>query len=150
MRLTHLALATALSLTFGTHTHAQTTCGEICTYDFWEAATPPEISGAIATVGVKGRNEFGSTPLHYAVLQGTLKNFLILLEAGADVNARTEDGLTPLHGAAAHGTPEGIQILLEAGADVNARDEDGGTPLHTAITIGIQENILALLVSVVI
>ena len=93
MRLTYLALATALSLALGTYAHAKDTCGEICTKDFWDKATPAEISEAIAAVDVNARGDYGGTPLLTAAARGTPQNVLTLLDAGADVNARNENGL---------------------------------------------------------
>jgi ankyrin repeat protein len=146
MRLTHLALATTLSLTFGTHAHAQTTCGEICTSDFWDTATTVKISEAIATVGVDARDEFGLTPLHRAAAAaGPPENVITLLEAGADLSAGDRYGSTPLHWAAVAGTHENVLALLEAGADVNARNAIGVTPLHWAAVAETPENILTLL-----
>ena len=145
MRLTRLALATALALTFGTYAHAQT-CGEICTEDYWKTAAPAEISKAIATVDVNAGSKYGWTPLHYAAGWGNTQNILTLLKAGADVNARGEDGLSPLHIAAGFSrNPQNILPLLEAGADVSARGEIGWTPLHMAAFGRTPENILTLL-----
>jgi ankyrin repeat protein len=145
MRLTHLALATTLSLIFGTHAHAQDTCGELCNPWFWNTATPAEISEAIATVGVNARTGGGFTPLMSAAGWGTPQNVIALLKAGADLNAKDEMGNTPLVGAAGSGAAQNITILLEAGADVNARNEDGGTPLHEAALWGTPEDVIALL-----
>jgi ankyrin repeat protein len=145
MRLTHLALATALSLTFGTHSHAQTTCGQLCTSEFWDTATPTKISEVIAAEGVNARSDFGWTPLLFIAAEGTPENILALLDAGADVNARNELGVTPLHRAVRLGTPENVMILLEAGADVNARKEGSVTPLSFAAWYGSPENVMALL-----
>jgi hypothetical protein len=105
MRLTRLTLATALCVTIGTYANAQGTCGDICTKDFWENATPAEISEAVATVSVNARAENDWTALHGAAGSENSQNIQILLEAGADMNARGEDGATPLHLAARYGTP---------------------------------------------
>jgi ankyrin repeat protein len=95
MRLTRLTLATALCVTIGTYANAQGTCGDICTKDFWENATPAEISEAVATVSVNARSEDDATPLHLAARYGTPQNVTTLLEAGADATAQNEAGKTP-------------------------------------------------------
>jgi ankyrin repeat protein len=75
-------------------------------------------------------NEFGYTPLIYAVNPYMPNVTALLIEKGADVNATNSKGLAPLHLALWH--PE-IALLLEKGADVNARDANGYTPLLRAI-----------------
>ena len=136
--------ALALLLSVGAPAHAQNTCGEVCTRDFWLNSTQAEIEAAFREVGVNARNEDGETPLHWASSRGTPEDIVTLLEAGADVHARTESGSTPLHRAAESETPENIRILLEAGADVNARNAGGWTPLLSAAAFGNPENILTL------
>jgi len=133
MRLTHLALAAALSLTFGTYAQAQGTCGELCTSDFWDKATPAAISEAIAVVDVNARGKTGFTPLHLAAARGTPENIITLLKAGADLSARDKNGgFTPLHLAAARGTSENVMALLEAGAKTYVKTEIGISPWDLA------------------
>ena len=126
----HLAVVSLSALLFvGAPAHAQDTCGEVCTPEFWRNSAQAEIEAALRDVDVRSRNETGTTPLHGAAGWGTPENIRILLEAGANVNARRiEDGRTPLHYAAAYGTPENVFALLELGADGTAEDEFGQTP----------------------
>jgi len=64
------------------------------------------------------RDDFGQTPLHYAVRNGNEVALGLLLEAGADPNAAdAEYGSTPLHLAAALEADDLIRILVAAGAD---------------------------------
>jgi hypothetical protein len=108
--------------------------------DFWKEATPATIADCVQDMGfvmgfaVTDRDDYGSTPLHYAV-RWTDDPLVImaLLEAGADVNAIDAKGLTSLHlASSAHSNANIINALIMAGADVDARDMNGQTPLHRA------------------
>ena len=79
------------------------------------------------------RDEDQRTPLHQAVLGGSVGLVGLLIESGADLNAKDSHGFTPLHFAAQEHEPEIARILLGRGADVNALDEDGNSALHRAI-----------------
>jgi ankyrin repeat protein len=74
----------------------------------------------------------GASPLHYAVMKGTLVVVNQLLARGADVNSRTKSGTTPLHTAALYNRYEVAEALLARGADVNAKSVSGATPLTIA------------------
>ena len=73
---------------------------------------------------MKGKNvdlkdEYGSTPLHYAAYRGATVSCLFLLQNGADINAVDDRGNTPL-AYAVYGKHEGCAlILLQKGASVN-------------------------------
>jgi ankyrin repeat protein len=73
------------------------------------------------------------TPLHQAVLGGSVGLVGLLIEHGADVNAKDQHGFTPLHFAAQEHTPAIARILVGKGADVNASDEDGNSVLGRAV-----------------
>ena len=45
---------------------------------------------------VDARDQFGSTPLHYAAFRGATVCCLLLLEKGADIEAVDDKGNTPL------------------------------------------------------
>jgi ankyrin repeat protein len=79
------------------------------------------------------RDQDGRTPLHSAVLGGSIGLLGLLLESGADVNARDHHGFCALHFAAQENLPEMARLLVAKGADVNAQDEDGSSVLWRAI-----------------
>ncbi|SKU70910.1 Uroporphyrinogen-III decarboxylase [Mycobacteroides abscessus subsp. massiliense] len=108
--------------------------------------------------GVHDRDEYGRTPLHYAVLDGPegsandwkltdpaereearkrttdyrLANCERLIASGADVNAREGENWTPLHFAARTDSPEVVRLLLDSGADIDAINGRGETPITIA------------------
>lgn len=71
--------------------------------------------------------------LHYAIRNGHVALFRLLLEKGAFIEARDDFDLTPLHEAAWQGKEMVVKLLLERGADVAVRDFMGRTPLHMAV-----------------
>ena len=52
---------------------------------------------------INEKNNNGSTPLHYAAINGYGKMVLAIIKKGADVNAKDKDGVTPLHLASQEG-----------------------------------------------
>lgn len=75
------------------------------------------------------------TPLHYAVLAGSLPRVQSLVEHGALVNSvcNANDQRSPLHCAANSGYLDIAKYLVEKGADVNLANNIGQTPLHVAV-----------------
>ena len=72
------------------------------------------------------RDDFGQTPLHYAVRNGNEVALGLLLEAGADPNAAdAEYGSTPLHLAATLKADDLIRDLVAAGADPGVARKNG-------------------------
>ena len=72
------------------------------------------------------RDNFGQTPLHYAVRNGNKIALNLLLNAGADPNtADSEYGNTPLHLAATLKADDMIRKLVTAGGDPNKMRKNG-------------------------
>lgn len=104
-------------------------------------------------------NNFGYSPLHVAVIQGSSDTAKLLIENGAtidlhvavqakqiemvkalikreiDVNNKNTDGETALHLAIQNESLEISKVLLESGAGVNLTDRDDYSPLHLASKI---------------
>ena len=124
-----------------------------------------------AGVDINARDENGSTPLHWAALEGHKDIVELLINQGAQVNAKDNTANTPLdlairyeklaiadllraqgantgtiHGVARNGYLASVQAYLDAGVDINARDENGATPLHWAARYG-QKQIVELLIN---
>jgi len=75
-------------------------------------------------------DNFGQTPLHYAVKDGNKSAIQLLLQAGANPNStESYNGNSALHYAATLGVEEFIRALLAAGGDVNLTRKDGENSL---------------------
>lgn len=82
-------------------------------------------------------NEYGETPLLYAVKRKKPDCVEILLARGADVNApNPRDGETPLIAAVRNGDPAMVQKLFRAGASPDRADNEGTTPFVWAARKG--------------
>ena len=116
-----------------------------------------EIAIALIEAGadIHAKDEFGNTPLHYAVATNMHRVIRELVRRGASLEARNSeyngrrnsifanigegDMYTPLHVATVgwsdepiDETIETISILLDLGADINARGGYGRTPIWNA------------------
>ncbi|MDE2794833.1 MAG: ankyrin repeat domain-containing protein [Gemmatimonadota bacterium] len=120
---------------------AQEDCEDWNTHDFFHAATAESVTACLeAGADLNARHEVdwdspdgGNTPLHFAARYSwDPAVFVVLIEAGADVEARNGHGQTPLHLAAQGNKPVVVSQLVEAGADLDARDRNGNTPLHAS------------------
>lgn len=74
----------------------------------------------------------GMTPLHHAVISGSIDSVKILVVMKADIHKADENGLTALHYAAYQGLVEIVKILLAAGSRPNKKTNSKVTPLHFA------------------
>ncbi len=87
-------------------------------------------------INVPGRD--GYSPLASAISGGSVKEFLWLLDLGADINVLTFSE-TPLHQAARLSGPGAkliIETLLRRGASLEAKSDDGSTALIVAAKNG--------------
>lgn len=109
------------------------------------AVTYPEALQYLLDQGLdpNQQNEFGKTPLMYAVQENQLESVSILLSKKADPNLFTiipndncnytlsKSGMRALHYAARYASPEVIKVLIEKGADpvVATSEKTGAYPI---------------------
>jgi ankyrin repeat protein len=87
-----------------------------------------------AGANVRGIDEKGNTPLHYACQAQCFPSTDTLIRLGAYVNAQNASGETPLHVACkGNNNFSVIDLLIERGAKVYEKTNDGNTPLHFAV-----------------
>ncbi|MEO8597433.1 MAG: ankyrin repeat domain-containing protein [Candidatus Solibacter sp.] len=90
----------------------------------------PMLHALVNTKGVKVKDKYNTTPLHYAAANGSVEALKTILSAGAEVNAANDFGATPLMWGITE--PEKVRLLVGAGADVNAKSKMGRTALYLA------------------
>ena len=109
------------------------------------AVTYPEALRYLLDQGIdpNQQNEFGKTPLMYAVQENQLESVSVLLNKKADPNLSTiipsdncnytlsKYGMRALHYAARYASPDVIKLLIEKGADplVTTSEQTGGYPI---------------------
>ena len=143
------AILTALLLTFASQAGAE--CGNLCDQNWWKTATAADVQAELdAGADVMARNEYGTTPLHWAAGYSTLANIKALIAAGADVMARDNYGYTTLLWAAKGANEDVVRFLISSGVGIDARSLGGDTPLLAAAgsIFGPVKDILELLLYV--
>ena len=101
-----------------------------------------------ARADINKRNQYGKTPLCWAIHIGQIDMVQILLDNRADPNKADNDGVTPLLFAAKRGNTNNtavVKLLIERGADVDQASDSGDTPLQTAASSGLSEIVKVLL-----
>lgn len=81
-------------------------------------------------------DDYGRTPVSFALATGQSSVLEDLLMAGADASSTGPNGQTPLHQAVELARADMVRALLGAGADPLARQEGGDTALHVAAHTG--------------
>lgn len=132
-------------------------CGQLCTDEFWETATPEVIAEHISAAdNVNDRDVDGFTPLHHVITEPSRWRYIQnLVDAGADVNEQLhsdsgegvhEETYATLHifNSAWVSVPSGellaaLKMIVDAGADVTAQKHSGESIVHLATQYGDPE-----------
>ena len=83
-------------------------------------------------------DQYGDTPLSFAVSRGYYLFSEALLSLGSPVNVMDQLGRSPLMKAAGYGFLDVFHLLYKKGADTSARDENGLTALHYVTRLAIE------------
>lgn len=98
---------------------------------------PVEAAGEDSpAVDVDAPGLHGRTPLHCAVIGGSVPIVAELLAAGADPRAVDDSGNTPLFFPPPEDEPAIARLLIEKGARVDVRNRAGVTPLWGVAVVG--------------
>jgi ankyrin repeat protein len=92
-------------------------------------------------VNVNKTDDYGRTPLYYAVSHGYTDIVRLLLEKGANINKAEYEGETPLYLACYEANVDIVRLLLEKGANINKANIYGYTPLYAACYNDDEDNI---------
>jgi len=92
-------------------------------------------------IGLNFVDEFGYTPLHYAVVNEDLNAIRLLLEKKDNliIDAKTQKGETALYLAVQKGNLDIVKLLVDAGANIKEKDGNGFSPLKLAENLEYQE-----------
>ncbi|XP_030041008.2 arf-GAP with coiled-coil, ANK repeat and PH domain-containing protein 2 [Manduca sexta] len=94
----------------------------------------PVMRAALAArADVQRAGPAGHTPLHRAVLSGSVMACSFLLLNGSKLNVQDDEGKTPLHLATDAGHTGQVCLLLRYRADQSIVDNEGNTPLDIAV-----------------
>eukprot|EP00930_Biecheleria_cincta_P093146 TRINITY_DN83328_c0_g1_i1.p1 TRINITY_DN83328_c0_g1~~TRINITY_DN83328_c0_g1_i1.p1 ORF type:complete len:208 (+),score=28.88 TRINITY_DN83328_c0_g1_i1:101-724(+) len=85
---------------------------------------------------VDHQDDYGWTPLRYAVRANQRSAAYMLIEAGANINLASKSGRTPLMSAAGNKLNDMVRMLLDAGADKTLKDSSGLTAYNIALRGG--------------
>ena len=121
-------------------------CVNLCNDAWWNKINSNELTEYTKNIkSINIRDDYGFTPLHFAVSNNHPKKIQILLNMGANVNAKSHYGFTPIyHAVGKNGDIKIVNLLIISGAKVNIKNRDGITPLHYAAW-GTAEKIESLL-----
>eukprot|EP00929_Paragymnodinium_shiwhaense_P052865 TRINITY_DN26472_c0_g2_i1.p1 TRINITY_DN26472_c0_g2~~TRINITY_DN26472_c0_g2_i1.p1 ORF type:complete len:282 (+),score=41.77 TRINITY_DN26472_c0_g2_i1:203-1048(+) len=94
---------------------------------------------------VNASDDFGDTPLHYAVSVGSAAIVRLLISERADVQIAGAMSQTPLLVACAEDHTETLRCLLKANGSVDCYDDALRSPLHWSVLNGNAEAVTLLL-----
>ncbi|XP_041005643.1 ankyrin-3-like [Juglans microcarpa x Juglans regia] len=103
----------------------------------WCAVEYFEVSGAILRMLLQHLSpntpHYGRTPLHHAILCGSVGAVKVLLNCGADaecpIKTAKKNEFRPIHMAARLGLSTLVQCLIDSGCDLNSKTDSGDTAL---------------------
>jgi nucleoside phosphorylase len=94
---------------------------------------------------ISRKDNYGRTPLSWAVNRGHRDMVELLLDHGARVNVKDRSALTALHVAVTGQHKDIVSVLIDRGARLESKSEHGDTPLIRAIQANSREIIQILL-----
>ena len=129
-----------------TASNAFAACDNLCDDKWWSKISIKQLQQYTKNIeSINIKNDYGFSPLHFAVSNNSPQKVELLLNLGANVNAKSHYGFTPIfHAVSQTGDLKIVNLLLEAGANVNVKNKDGITPLHYAAW-GTPEKLQSLL-----
>ncbi|MFW5879569.1 MAG: ankyrin repeat domain-containing protein [bacterium] len=81
-------------------------------------------------------DDFGNTPLHYAILMGDYDIAASLIDAGADLSKINLQGYAPVHLSTIMNNPELTDLIIAKGADINSLSKENYSSMHISTQLG--------------
>lgn len=81
---------------------------------------------------IERKNNYGSTPLHFATWFGQLSSVEYLVQQGADLKTKDIYDQTLMHAAAWNGHVNLVKFFLQKNLPLEDKDQNGNTPLLSA------------------
>ncbi|KAL7946830.1 natch and ankyrin domain protein [Trichoderma barbatum] len=97
------------------------------------------------TRAISRKDNYGRTPLSWAVNRGHRDMVQLLIDHGARINVKDRSDLTALHIAVTGQHKDIVSVLIDRGARLESKSEHGDTPLIRAIQANSREIIQILL-----
>jgi ankyrin repeat protein len=94
----------------------------------------------IESTNVNKSDNYGNTPIFYAVKNNNINLVRMLINKGACINVVNKDGNTPVHIAAIYGRYFPVKLLINRGAFINIYNLFKKTPLELAL--GMEEYVI--------
>jgi len=105
--------------------------------DFWSALAKNDIRAVRRLIkkgaDIESTDEFGRTPLCYAIVDRRYDMATLLISSGANVNHADSGNWIPLHFAAQNSDEPMIRLLLDSDSQVDAKNNHGNIPLQIAV-----------------
>ena len=112
-----------------------------------ELANKPEFIELLQKSDLNQQDEFGFTPLFYALNSNSLELMALLVRHGAQLDVKLYSGATPLLIVSQDGNLAMLKWLITQGADIQLRHNDGWTALMAASQKGHGAVVAQLLVA---
>ncbi|XP_071099824.1 transient receptor potential cation channel subfamily A member 1 homolog isoform X3 [Haliotis cracherodii] len=118
--------------------------------NFAEGTEPGKKETKMKLIYLKEKRH-GQTPLHFAVMSGSLDSVRILIKKDKNekenqlIHTKDKHGMTPMHVAATYRQVDIMDFLLDNGAKITQSDKEGSIPLHYACSTGCLEMVNLLI-----
>ncbi|WP_447933209.1 ankyrin repeat domain-containing protein [Wolbachia endosymbiont of Dactylopius coccus] len=102
----------------------------------YKSSDPSKVKQISDNVNINVQDEFGKTPIFYAIQRGNRAEVELLLNRKAEIEIQDKLGRTPILYAAQEGKWSIVELLIDRGANIDNETTYQETPLHFAVQEG--------------